>query len=366
MVITTMRDAFFYQAQPMRVIFGPGTLAKLEEEASRLKLERLLVLSTPNHSDLATRAATLLGSRSAGIHPKALMHTPIESVEEARNAAEVANADGYVAIGGGSAIGLGKGIARASGLPIIAIPTTYSGSEMTPVWGLTAEGRKTTGRDARVLPTSVIYDPELTLNLPVTLSVTSGFNAIAHSVEGLYAPDVSPIIALMAEEGVRSLIEALPSIALDPHNIDARGEALTGAWLSGAVLGATTMSLHHKLCHILGGTFNLPHAETHTVLLPYVLAYNASAAPDAIAALQRATGTLDPAAFLQQLSRRLGAPTSLKELGLAAADLTTAVSMLSGGEYTNPREVSDRAVWQILSDALTGVDAAIGGSASGR
>ncbi len=350
-----MKD-FHYESLPMRVRFGTGALASLTDEVRQLGLKRVLVLATPFQAELAETVSRQLGELSAGVHAEAEMHVPIESAHKARAVAEAANADGYVAVGGGSTTGLGKAIALEFGMPIIAVPTTYAGSEMTPVWGLTANGEKKTGRDPKVLPTSVIYDPELTATLPVAMSVTSGFNAIAHAVEGLYAPDASPIISLMAEDGTRALLEALPKIAANPSDMDARSEALYGAWLCGATLGATTMSLHHKLCHTLGGTFNLPHAETHTVVLPYALNYNASHAPEAIAALQRATGSDNPAAHFKKLSVSLGAPSSLRELGLTEADVETVVEMATRNPYSNPREVTPEGIRALVTAALNGDD----------
>jgi maleylacetate reductase len=240
--------SFTYQALPMRVLFGAGVLSRLPDEVAALGLSRVLVLCSPEQAGTARLVADALG----------------------------------VAVGGGSAVGLGKAIALEHGLPVIAVPTTYAGSEMTPVWGLTENGEKRTGRDQRVLPRSVLYDPELTLSLPAGMSATSGMNAMAHAVEGLYAPDATPIISLMAAEGVRALAAALPRVVTDGADLDARTDAQYGAWLCGAVLAATTMSLHHKLCHTLGGTLDLPHAQTHTVVLPHALAYNAAAAPAAL------------------------------------------------------------------------------------
>ena len=348
-----MKD-FQYQALPMRVTFGSGSLKSLPDEVRSLGLQRVLVLSTSFQEDLAREVSEQLGELSAGVHPEAEMHVPVESAHRAREVAKAAGADGYVAVGGGSTTGLGKAIALEFGAPIIAVPTTYAGSEMTPIWGLTAEGEKKTGRDPKVLPTSVIYDPELTLTLPVGMSVTSGFNAIAHAVEALYAPDGSPIISLMAEEGIRALVNALPKIAENPADIEARSDALYGAWLCGATLGATTMSLHHKLCHTLGGTFNLPHAETHTVVLPYALAYNSAHAPDAIAALRRATGAQEPASYLRQLSLGLGAPASLRELGLTDNDVETVVEQATRNPYANPRPVTGDGIRALLTAALNG------------
>ncbi|MFF4354073.1 maleylacetate reductase [Streptomyces sp. NPDC001530] len=352
--MTLQQPSFTYEAQPMRVVFGVGSLGQLPQEAERLGLRRLLVLSTPGQCVLAEHAAGLLGDACVGLFTEARMHVPVEVAEAARMAARDTGADGCLAIGGGSTIGLGKAIALESGLPVITVPTTYAGSEMTPVWGLTEHGRKRTGRDRAVLPRSVVYDPELTLRLPVDVSVTSAFNAIAHAVEALYAPDASPIVSLMAEEGVRSLATALPIIAADALDLEARTDALRGAWLCGACLGATTMSLHHKLCHILGGTFDLPHAATHTVLLPYVAAFNLPAAPAAEQALRRALATDDVPKHLAHAAADLGAPCSLAELGLTERDFDEITAQAQAQPYANPRPVTEEALRSLLTDALNG------------
>jgi len=289
-----------------------------------------------------------------------VMHVPIESAREARAEAQRLGADCAVAIGGGSTTGLGKAIALDSGLPILAIPTTYAGSEMTPIYGITEGGEKKTGRDPRVMPKTVIYDPELTVTLPAGLSVTSGLNAIAHAAEGLYAHDGNPIIGLMAEEGIRALARALPVIQRSPADIEARSDALYGAWLCGVVLGQVAMGLHHKLCHTLGGSFNLPHAETHTVVLPHALAYNAEAAPQAMAAISRALANASghasgnaPAA-VQRLARALGAPTSLKAIGMPAEGLDRAADLAAKTPYPNPRPLDRAALRALLQRAYDG------------
>jgi maleylacetate reductase len=226
---------------------------------------------------------------------------------------------------------------------------------MTPVWGLTEGGQKRTGRDIRVLPKSVLYDPEMTLTLPAGMSATSGINAIAHAVEGLYAPDATPIVSLMAEEGTRALAAALPRVVADGRDLDARSEAQYGAWLCGAVLAATTMSLHHKLCHTLGGTLDLPHAQTHTVVLPHALAYNQPAAPGAVAALSRALGGVpDPARELWELAGRLGAPRSLRELGMNESDIPRIADLAVANPYANPRPVTRDGVESLLRAAWAG------------
>ncbi len=346
---------FTYQALPMRVVFGAGSLASLPDEVAALGLTRVLVLCSPEQEATGEQVADALGDRAAGVLPEARMHVPIEVARRARQLAAALGAAGCVAVGGGSAVGLGKAIALEHDLPVVAVPTTYAGSEMTPVWGLTEGGAKRTGRDIRVLPRSVLYDPELTLTLPTGLSATSGMNAIAHAVEGLYAPDATPIVSLMAEEGTRSLAAALPRVVADGADLDARAEAQYGAWLCGAVLAATTMSLHHKLCHTLGGTLDLPHAQTHTVVLPHALAYNQPAAPQAVAALSRALGGVpDPARELWELAGRLGAPRSLAELGMHEEDIPRIAELAVANPYANPRPVTRDGVESLLRAAWAG------------
>jgi maleylacetate reductase len=349
-----MTRSFTYQALPMRVLFGAGVLAKLPDEVAALGLTRVLVLCGPDQEETGRRVAAALGDRAAGVLAEARMHVPIEVATRARDRAAQLGADGCVAVGGGSAIGLGKAVALEHGLPVIAVPTTYAGSEMTPVWGLTEGGRKRTGRDERVLPRSVLYDPELTLTLPPGLSATSGINAMAHAVEGLYAPDATPIVSLMAEEGARALAAALPRVVAEGSDLDARAEAQYGAWLCGAVLAATTMSLHHKLCHTLGGTLDLPHAQTHTVVLPHALAFNRSAAPEAVAALGRALGTEDPARGIWELTGRLGVPRSLRELGMAEDDIPRIAGLAVADPYANPRPVTVEGLTALLRAAWAG------------
>jgi len=345
---------FVYVAHPARVIFGAGALAQLGREIELLGATRALVLSTPEQADSAQRVAEMLGPRAAGVFAKAVMHVPVETAREARAVAQQLGADCAVAIGGGSTTGLGKAIALESGLPILAIPTTYAGSEMTSIWGLTEGGVKKTGRDPRVLPKAVIYDPELTLGLPQAMSVTSAMNAIAHAAEGLYAHDGNPIIALMAEEGIRASAAALPRLMRNPRDLDARGDALYGAWLCGTVLGAVAMGLHHKLCHTLGGSFNLPHADVHTVILPHALAYNAPQAPEAMARIARALGSADAARGVFDLAARHGAPTSLRAIGMPADGLDRAADLAAATPYPNPRPLERAALRALLQRAFDG------------
>ena len=350
-------NPFLFSAQFPRVVFGAGSLQHLEREIDLLGAKRALVLSTPEQRGQAEDIAKRLGARAAGVYDKAVMHVPIETARAAREEAKRLNADCAVAIGGGSTIGLGKAIALESSLPILAIPTTYAGSEMTPILGMTENGIKKTQRDNRVLPKTIIYDPQLTLTLPVKLSATSGMNAIAHSVEALYAQDANPIISLMAEESIRVLADALPKVVRDPSDLDARGEALYGAWLAGASLGAVGMALHHKLCHTLGGSFNLPHAETHTIVLPHAVAYNTMAAEQAVVRVAKALGlsaALDAAPGLYDLEKSIGAPLALKDIGMRESDLDKAAEIATQNPYYNPRSVELAPIRKLLDDAYFG------------
>ena len=352
---------FIYNGQPSRVVFGAGSLRHLEREIALLGAQRALVLSTPEQAAQAHRVADRLGVRAAGVFAHAVMHVRIEVVREARETARRLGADCAVAIGGGSTTGLGKAIALDSGLPILAIPTTYAGSEMTPIFGITEGALKKTGKDPRVLPRTVIYDPELTLTLPVGLSVTSGMNAIAHAAEGLYAQDSNPVMSLMAEEGIRALAQALPAIGRQADGIEGRSEALYGAWLCGCVLGNVGMALHHKLCHTLGGSFDLPHAQVHTVVLPHAIGFNAQAAPQAMARIRRALGLPEgtsAAAGLYDLARDNGAPVALKDIGMQHADLDRAADIAVANPYWNPRPFGPGqrdAIRALLQQAYDGV-----------
>ena len=348
-------DAFVYTGIASRVVFGAGSLQHLEREIELLGARRALVLCTPGQRDQAERVAAIIGDRAAGIFDQAVMHVPIESAREARAEAQRLGADCAIAIGGGSTTGLGKAIALDSGLPILAIPTTYAGSEMTPIYGITEAGLKKTGKDLRVLPRTVIYDPELTIGLPVGLSITSGLNAMAHAAEGLYAQDTNPIMGLLAEEGLRAMARALPALKADPADLSARSDALYGAWLCGTVLGNVGMALHHKLCHTLGGSFNLPHAEVHTVVLPHAMAYNTRAVPDVMARIGRAIGSPDDAAGgLFDLAQSQGAPVALRDIGMQEADLDRAADIAVGNPYWNPRPIERTALRQLLQDAWEG------------
>ncbi len=346
--------SFVYNGLPARVVFGAGALQKLPAEIERLGARRALVLATPEQSHSADQVRKALGDRAVGLYDKAAMHVPLETAEDARRVARELGADCCVTVGGGSTTGLGKAIALVSSLPILAVPTTYAGSEMTPIYGITEGGAKKTGRNPAVLPKEVIYDPSLTLSLPPGLSAASGMNAIAHAVEALYSHEGNPIVSLMAEEGIRALATALPSIMKNPADIASRGEALYGAWLCGIVLGSAGMALHHKLCHVLGGSFNLPHAQTHSIVLPHAARYNYDAAPEAMVRIERALGSRPAPAAIYDLEKKLGLPMTLSEIGFKEPDLERAARVATEAPYPNPRKVEYALVLELLRNAYKG------------
>jgi maleylacetate reductase len=344
---------FTYVGSAARIVFGNGSRARIGECVERLGCARALVLSTPNQSRQAEECASKLGDRAVGVFAGAVMHTPVEVTERGVAYSRELGADCLVSLGGGSTTGLGKAIAYRTGLPQVVVPTTYAGSEATPILGQTANARKTTLRDPKVLPGVVIYDPELTVGLPVRISIASGINAIAHAAEGLYAADRNPITTLMAGEGMRALRAALPAIAADPANLEARGQGLYGAWLCGTVLGSVAMSLHHKICHTLGGTFDLPHAETHTVMLPHTIGFNAAAVPELLRPVADIFGG-SPGQGLFDFARSMGAPNSLRDLGLAESDLDRAAEEATANPYANPRPVDRPSIRKLLQAAWEG------------
>jgi maleylacetate reductase len=345
---------FTYATQLAEVVFGAGSLTRLPAELDRLGLRRALVVTTPEQSARATELQVLLGERMVGAFTEARMHVPIATARAGRERAKELGADCTVAFGGGSTIGLGKAIALDPGIPQVAIDTTYAGSSRTPIWGITEDGQKKTGNDPRVLPRLVIFDPLLTYTLPPRITAASGLNAMAHAVEALYSPDANPIVDLMAEESLRALGAAIPRAVLSPEDHEARSLAHYGAFLAGSALGAVGMALHHKLCHTLGGSFDLPHAETHAAILPHVVRYNERHAPEAIAAVARALGTDDAAARLFALLAELKLPMSLRELGLSEADLDKAADLATQRAYFNPRPVDRASVRRLLGEAFAG------------
>lgn len=346
--------SFTYDALPGRIVFGVGSVDRLNEEIDRLHVSRALVFYDVSVKDVGSELVERLGSRAAGEFTDIQQHVPIEAVERARKAAREAGADCVVTLGGGSTTGFGKVVALDPGLPLIAIPTTYAGSEMTPIYGITSDGQKRTANDIRVLPRTVLYDPALTISLPAFVTGPSGLNAMAHCVEALYTKDANPITSLMAEEGIGALARGIPASVERPADLDARSETMYGAYLAGAALGVVGMAIHHRICHVLGGTFGLAHGDVNAVVLPYAVRYNQDAVPEAMAKVAAALDVPDAALGIFEFARRIGAPASLESLGLRREDLPEVVRLTVEAPPWNPRPVEADGIAALLDDAFAG------------
>jgi maleylacetate reductase len=346
--------AFRYSPLPANVIFGFGTISELRQALERFGCSRALVVTTPEQSKLVELAKEQLNEAFVGAFTGAQMHTPVEVTERALGYLQELGADSIVGLGGGSTTGLCKALALRTDLPQIILPTTYAGSEATPILGETADGQKKTQRTLKVLPETIIYDVDLTMSLPGRLGAVSGVNAIAHAVEALYAREVDPVIAFLAQEGIRSIRGALPVIQRNPADRNARSDALYGAWACGTCLGAVGMALHHKLCHVLGGTFDLPHAETHTIVLPHAVAYNRAHAREPLSLVAGALGSTDAAFGLFELTRNLDVPLALKDIGMPEEGIDKAVSLAMSSPYWNPRPIEEAPIRELLRAAYEG------------
>ena len=369
-------NSFVYEALPGRIVFGAGaSREKLAGEADRLGARRVLLFATEREVSLAEELSGPLGDRIVGVFTGVRPHVPVEVAGAARELAGRLGADCLLSVGGGSTTGTAKAVALETGLPIVAVPTTYAGSEMTPVWGMTEARRKTTGSSPDVLPKVVVYDPELTFSLPPSITGPSAINALAHCVEAFYAPGANPITSLVAEEGVRALARGVPVAVGRPEDPDGRSETLYGAYLAGAAFAVAGSGLHHKICHVLGGAYDLSHADTHTVVLPHAVAFNEPAIPDVLGRVARALneardnppggtpggtpgggpGDGGAAAGIFDLVERIGAPTALKDIGMREEDLDEAVSLvLEKVPEDNPRPADEAGVRAILEGAYAG------------
>ncbi|MEM9047496.1 MAG: maleylacetate reductase [Pseudomonadota bacterium] len=344
---------FVFPGISTRVVFGSGTLANVGEELARLGHAHALLLSTPHQSDEATRLAQTLGPVAAGVFAEATMHTPVAVTDKAVSVFQASGATAVIALGGGSTIGLGKAIATRTGADQICVPTSYAGSEMTDILGETEGGVKTTRRDASIRPETVIYDVDLTLGLPLPMTMTSALNAIAHAAEALYAADRNPVVVAMAERAFPVFRDALPRLASAPRDADARAETLYAAWLCSTALGYVAMGLHHKLCHTIGGAANTPHADTHAIMLPHTIGFNAAAVPDLLAPIDAAFGA-SPGKALFRLAADIGAPTRLADLGVRETQLDAVADLAVRNPYDNPRPFDRAAIRAILQDAWAG------------
>jgi maleylacetate reductase len=345
---------FVHESLSQRVRFGTGgATAGTRAEVERLGAARVMLIAGPADSHLADLVTS--GLPVVLRHEEVVMHVPLEVAERARAAAVTRGVDVVVSVGGGSTTGLAKAVAMTTRLPIVAVPTTYAGSEATAVWGLTDANRKTTGVDPVVLPRAVVYDASLLRSLPVELSVASGLNALAHCVDSLWAPQADPINAVFALEGARALNKGLPLVAKDPSGLPGIELALYGAHLAARAFASAGSGLHHKICHVLGGRFDLPHAQTHATVLPYVLGLNAPNAPESATRLAEAFGAETALGGLQQLRRKLRAPLALRDLGLQESDIPAAVEdVLAIAPTSNPTPVTRQNLTALLHAAWVG------------
>lgn len=345
---------FLFQIMPARAVFGVGEIGRLGDEIDQLKASRVMIACTKGATDRLGPLREALGGRLVGVFDGAEPHCPQPGAEAALGLFSDLNADAVVPFGGGSTLGLGKVITVRTGSPMVAVPTTYSGSEMTPIYGMKIGHEKRTWRDAAALPKAVIYDPALTVDLPAGLTATTGMNCLAHAVEALYPKEANPIAADLAERCIAALSVGLPGSVERPHDLKAREQALYGGFLGGLLVTMVGIALHHRICHVLGGRFGVPHGESNSVILPYAVAYNAPAAPAAMAAIRRSLGVEDAAAGVFDLAGRIGAPRSLKALGMPADGLAMAAEETVATLAYNPRSVTVPEITALLQAAHEG------------
>jgi maleylacetate reductase len=349
---------FIHESLPQRVVFAPGAApAAVAAEVAALKATKVMLVATPAEAALADRVGADLPVTVR--HDEVVMHVPVDVAERARKAATEGGVDALVCVGGGSTTGLAKAVALTTGLPIVAVPTTYAGSEATNVWGLTEGEVKTTGVDPRVLPRSIVYDASLLLSLPVEMSVASGLNALAHCVDSMWGPRADPVDRALAAEGIRGLAQGLPAVAADPTGLEGREQTLYGAYLAAVAFASAGSGMHHKICHVLGGMFNLPHAQTHAVVLPHVLAFNAPAAAETERRIAEAFGSPTAVAGLTALRETLHAPRALRDYGMPEDGIARAVApVLAAVPADNPTAVTEENLTALLRAAWEGSDPA--------
>jgi maleylacetate reductase len=347
-----MTSPFTYRSDPIRVVFGAGSVTALRAEADFHKMSRLVVLCSASRAEFARRVTATIADRIVEYCDASTPNMPRAAFERVLAAIERHKVDGFVVVGGGSPIGLAKATAATTRLPYIAIVTTYSGSEMAARWRIGVAADAISGDDVAALPATAIYDPELTLDLPPRTSAASGMNAVAHAVESLYGIDTNPVVQTMAEEAVRRLGAELPRVVQNPRDLAARGEVMYGAWL--AANFRAEVGIEHAIAQRVRQWFNLDHAHTHAVVTPYAIAFNAAAAPDAMARIARALGAADAARGLYDLNVRLGLPTGLKGLGLREDDIGKAVEVVGAVKIAHPRPVSKADLTEVISQAYFG------------
>jgi maleylacetate reductase len=345
---------FDYDALAGRVIFGAGRRLEVADEVRRLGASRVLLIADPHDEERLDDFRALLGELCVASFTDIVQHVPRAKASAATSLAREFSIDATVSLGGGSATGFSKAVALELGTPQLCVPTTYAGSELTPIWGISEGGEKRTGRDLRALPATVIYDPELTLGLPVEIAGPSAMNALAHAAEGLYALGTNPVTATIALEAVRVLSVHVPLMCAAPKDLEERSYVLYGAYLAGATLAVAGTDLHHRTNHVLGGLFNLDHGQMNAVVLPYALAFNKPAISEPYVRLSGALGG-DAATAVFDLARRINAPRSLAEIGMPEDGVEQAVPLIVAASVKNVRPLDERQAREFLQAAFDGV-----------
>jgi len=341
-----------YQPNAVRVVFGPGTVETLATEADRLGIVRSVVLCSPGRTALADELVQILGRDAAVICDAARPNFPEATFDTVVGAIGASDASGFVVVGGGTPIGLAKAVGAASRLPYIAVPTTYSGSELASNWYVGSGPNRRQGNDVHALPATIVYDPQLTVGLPETITAASGMNAMAHAVESLYGEGSDPVVSVMAAEAVRLLGESLPKCLDRPDDLAARGEALKGAWFAAGFRAGRGLS--HAMAQRIRDAFGLDHARTHAVSLPYAVAFNRPAAGAAMTAIGAALGAADAATGLYELNRRLGLATGYRDLGMPRDGIERAVELVAAARIEHPRAAGAAEVRQVVEAAWAG------------
>ena len=368
-------DEFHYVSLSNEVIFGAGSLGRLAEAVDRLGYRRLMLCASHSMelSGHLAEVEALLGSRLAlsfaGVKP----HVQDVQVDDAVALALEKQVDGVIGLGGGSPIGMAKAVAftlsKEKSIPVFAIPTTYAGSEMTALYGVThsreTPPRKVTVSDPIVAPRLVIYDPQLTLDLSPEMTAATGMNALAHCIEALYSVTHNPLSSACAVSAVHSINSALLSCYKNGNDLEARTQMLIGAHLAGLSLTGVKLGLHHGLCHILGGTANVPHGVANSIILPHAIRFNADATAAQLLPAAQAMGvtstTRKPAAVIDALAQKIAdltaemnLPQRLREAGVPEADLPrlARLGFESQTVQNNPKHIKDAAqIEKLLREA---------------
>lgn len=345
---------FDFNPVPSRVVFGENSTLKLCDEVRLLGGSRALIACTKNMVSRMDHVIDGLGENCVGIFDGVEPHCPEHVAMAALQMFKDKKADVIVAVGGGSTIGVGKAITLRTGVPFIVVATTPCGSESTPIHGMLIGNKKKTGRDPKVIAKTSIYDPVLTTSMSAHHTATIGMNSLAHCVEALYANVKSPISDLMAINGIKALITGILGSVKNPNDLGYRAQVLYGGMLSGYCVTLAGIALHHKLCHVLGGHHGIPHGESNSVILPYAVAYNETAAPDAMAKIKDAMNTNSASGGIYDFATEIGVPKSLKELGMSEEDLDAAARETVKTTPYNPKPVDVKSVREMLQQAYEG------------